>query len=64
MIIEGERDRLETDLLMISIARKGATEEEREQAFAAWLKRQNAPQPSMTAAHASDFIKLAHPTAE
>ncbi len=39
MIIEGERDRLETDLLMISIARKGATEEEREQAFAAWLKR-------------------------
>jgi hypothetical protein len=39
MIIEGERVRLETDRLMISIAKKGATEEEREQAFAAWLKR-------------------------
>lgn len=39
LVIEGERDRLETDRLMISIAKKGATEEERETAFAGWLKR-------------------------
>jgi SurA N-terminal domain len=39
MIVEGERVRLETDRLMISIAKKGATDEEREQAFAGWIKR-------------------------
>ena len=39
LIVEGERDRLETDRLMISIAKKGATEDERETAFAGWLKR-------------------------
>jgi hypothetical protein len=39
LVVEGERDRLETDRLMINIAKKGATEEERETAFAGWLKR-------------------------
>ena len=39
LVVEGERDRLETDRLIISIAKKGANEDEREQAFAGWLKR-------------------------
>ncbi len=39
LVVEGERDRLETDRLMQSVAKKGATEDEREQAFAGWLKR-------------------------
>jgi SurA N-terminal domain len=39
MIIEGERVRLETERLMISIAKKGAPENEREQTFAGWLKK-------------------------
>jgi hypothetical protein len=39
LVVEGERDRLETDRLLISIAKKGATEEERDIAFTGWLKR-------------------------
>jgi hypothetical protein len=39
MVVEAERVRLETDRLMASIAKKGATEKERELAFAGWLKR-------------------------
>lgn len=39
MIVEGERVRLETDRLMASLAKKGASEDEREEAFAAWLKK-------------------------
>lgn len=44
VIVEGERVRLETDRLAASIAKtsiakKGATNAEREQAFAAWLKK-------------------------
>lgn len=39
LIVEGERDRLEMNRLVSSIAKKGATEDEQEQAFAGWLKR-------------------------
>ncbi len=39
MIVEAERVQLETERLISSIAKKGATENEREQAFAAWLKK-------------------------
>jgi hypothetical protein len=39
VILEGERVRLETERLVASIAKKGATGEARETAFTTWLRR-------------------------
>ena len=39
VIVEGERVRLETNRLMASIAKKGASQQARELAFAVWLKK-------------------------
>ncbi|HEY3876153.1 MAG TPA: SurA N-terminal domain-containing protein [Candidatus Kapabacteria bacterium] len=39
VILEGERVRLETERLVTSVAKKGASPEERDRAFATWLRK-------------------------